>query len=146
MAERDAQPLQIGLGHVGQDFKIDGILGKDGRVLGEPDPIQPGFYLVIDAHCRVLSPPTKSIVTFPLSSLHILLCTRRDRPRGRRAAEKRNELAPSQAEHRGSSNRLARRRSVYRTLSLPQIAGYVLGADLNCSESRRWPTAPDRPG
>ena len=29
------------------------------------DDIKPGFYLVIDAHCRVLSPPIKSTVTFP---------------------------------------------------------------------------------
>src|SRR5262249_33693668 len=60
MAERDAQPLQIGLGHVGQDFKIDGILGKDGRVLGEPDPIKPSRYLVVDAHCRILTSITCS--------------------------------------------------------------------------------------
>src|SRR5262249_342427 len=62
----NAQFLQIGLSHIGQDFEIDGILVKDGRVLGEPDPIKPGFYLVIVAHCRVR--PTKSIVT--------LLCPR----------------------------------------------------------------------
>src|SRR5215467_12833379 len=37
MAERDAQSLEIGLGHIGQDLEIDGILGKDGRVLSEPD-------------------------------------------------------------------------------------------------------------
>ena len=66
MAERNAQFLQIGLGHIGQDLEIDGILGKGGRVLGEPDLIKPGFYLVIDAHCRVLSPPTKSIVCISL--------------------------------------------------------------------------------
>ena len=41
MAERNAQFLQIGLGHIGQDIEIDGILGKDGRVLREPDPIKP---------------------------------------------------------------------------------------------------------
>ena len=63
MAERNAQFLQIGLGHVWQDFEINGILGKGGRVLGKPDPIKPAFYLVIDAHCRVLSPP--NIVAFP---------------------------------------------------------------------------------
>jgi hypothetical protein len=34
--------------------------------LGEPDLIKPGFYQVIDAHCRVLSPPTKSIVCISL--------------------------------------------------------------------------------
>jgi hypothetical protein len=39
MAERNAQFLQIGLGHIGQDLEIDGILGKGSRVLGEPDPI-----------------------------------------------------------------------------------------------------------
>src|SRR5262245_35204645 len=44
--------------------------------------------------------PPRVLLHFPLSSLHILLCARRDRPRGRRAAEKRNELAPSHAEHR----------------------------------------------
>jgi len=67
MAERDAQLLQIGLGHIGQDFEIDGVLAKDGRVLPEPDLIEPSPYPVIDAHCPVLSlPTTKSIVTFPL--------------------------------------------------------------------------------
>src|SRR6266436_7119195 len=74
MAERNAQFLQIGLGHIGQDFEIDGIHGKGGRVLGEPNPIKPGFYLVIDAHCRVR--PPKVLFIFPLSSLHILLCAR----------------------------------------------------------------------
>jgi hypothetical protein len=74
MAERDAQFLQIGLGHIGQDLEIDGILGKGGRVLGEPDPFKPAFYLVIDAHCRMLSPPTKSIVRFPFKfAPHIAL-------------------------------------------------------------------------
>jgi|GraSoiStandDraft_27_1057306.scaffolds.fasta_scaffold269740_1 hypothetical protein len=55
MAERDAQFLQIGLGHIGQDLEIDGILGKDGRVLPEPDLIEPSRYPVIDAHCRTLT-------------------------------------------------------------------------------------------
>jgi hypothetical protein len=68
---------------------IDGILGKGSRVLGEPDPIKPGFYLVIVAHCRMLSPPTKSIVTFPFKfAPHIALLAPRaamKRPR-RRAA------------------------------------------------------------
>ena len=74
MAERNAQFLQIGLGHIGQDLEIDGILGKGSRVLGEPDPIKPAFYVVIDAHCSVLSPPN---ICF---SLHILLCARRTLP------------------------------------------------------------------
>src|SRR5262245_8867630 len=74
MAERNAQFLQIGLGHIWQDFEIDGILGKGGRVLGEPDPIKPGLYLVIVAHCRVC--PQRYCYIFPLSSLHILLCAR----------------------------------------------------------------------
>src|SRR5262249_14946964 len=52
MAERDAQFLQIGLGHVGQDFEIDGVLGKDGRVLPEPDLIEPSRYAVIGTHYR----------------------------------------------------------------------------------------------
>jgi hypothetical protein len=78
MAECDAQFLQISLGHVWQDFEIDGILGKGGRVLGEPNPIKPGFYLVIVAHCRVR--PPKVLFIFPLSSLHIALRPRRERP------------------------------------------------------------------
>src|SRR5215468_3302075 len=52
MAERDAQFLQIGLGHVGQDVEIDGVLGKDGRVLPEPDLIEPSRYPVIGTHYR----------------------------------------------------------------------------------------------
>src|SRR6516165_5988598 len=52
MAERDAQFLQIGLGHVGQDVEIDGVLGKDGRVLPEPDLLEPSRYPVIGTHCR----------------------------------------------------------------------------------------------
>src|SRR5262249_33585268 len=74
MAERNAQFLQIGLGHIWQDFEIDGILGKGGRVLGEPNPIKPGFYLVTVAHCRVC--PQRYCYIFPLSSLQILLCAR----------------------------------------------------------------------
>src|SRR5262245_46204299 len=57
MAERNAQFLQIGLGHIGQDFEFDGVLGKNGRVLGEPNLIKPSRYPVIDAHCRALSSP-----------------------------------------------------------------------------------------
>jgi|SRR6516162_3888785 len=116
MAECDAQFLQIGLGHVWQDFEIDGILGKGGRVLGEPNPIKPGFYLVIVAHCRVR--PPKVLFIFPLSSLHIALRPRRERPR-HRAAEQREELPASHAE-------LPPRASVDRftaTLSLPQSGG-----------------------
>jgi hypothetical protein len=36
------------------------------------------------------------------------------------------------------------RRSVFRRLSLPQRSRLVLGADLNRSESRRWPAADHR--
>src|SRR5215831_1959961 len=71
--------------------------------------------------------PPRVLLHFPLSSLHIAL-----RPR-RPAAEQREELPASHAE-------LPPRTSVDRftaTLSLPQIAGYVLEVDLNCSESRR---------
>jgi len=49
-----------------------------------------------------------------------LLCARDERPR-RRAAEKRDELAALHVGH-PTSSRLARRQSVYRTLSLPQSA------------------------
>src|SRR5262249_24678565 len=52
MAERDAQFLQIGLGYVGQDVEGDGVLGKDGRVLPEPDLIEPSRYPVIGTHYR----------------------------------------------------------------------------------------------
>ena len=47
MAERDAQSLQIGLGHMGQGIEIDGIVGEDGRELRKPDPFQPSRYRVI---------------------------------------------------------------------------------------------------
>ena len=92
MAERNAQFLQIGLGHIGQDFEIDGILGKGSRVLGEPDPIKPGFYLVIVAHCRVR--PPKVLLHFPFKfTPHIALRACRKRPGRRRAAEQRDEIA-----------------------------------------------------
>src|SRR6266436_5833583 len=92
MAERNAQFLQIGLGHIGQDFEIDGILGKGSRVLGEPDPIKPGFYLVIVAHCRVR--PPKVLLRFPFKfTPHIALRACRERPRRHCAAEQRDELA-----------------------------------------------------
>ena len=58
MAECDAQFLQIGLGQIGQDIKIDGVLGKERRVLREPDPIKPSCHMVISAHCRTLFPLT----------------------------------------------------------------------------------------
>src|SRR5499427_7645506 len=76
--------------------------------------------------------PPRVLLHFPLSSLHIALRPRRERPR-HPAAEQREELPASHAE-------LPPRTSVDRftaTLSLPQIAGYVLEVDLNCSESRR---------
>src|SRR5262249_27816171 len=99
MAERNAQFLQIGLGHIWQDFEIDGIFGKGGRVLGEPNPIKPGFYLVIVAHCP-LRPPTV-LSHFPFKSTpHIALRARRERPR-RRTSEQRDELAAPHVEHRG---------------------------------------------
>src|SRR5262249_34834774 len=65
-----------------------------------------------------------------------LLRARRERPPSRRAAEQRDELASSHVEHRGVLPR-GGRRSVYRMLNLPQRGHKVLGADLNCSESRR---------
>src|SRR5262249_34586823 len=75
MAEGNAQFLQIGLGHIWQDFEIDGILGKGGRVLGEPNPIKPGFYLVIVTHCRVC--PPKVLLHFPFKfTPHIALRAR----------------------------------------------------------------------
>src|SRR5262249_43177912 len=55
-------------------------------------------------------------------------------PCRRRAAEERDERAPPHVEHRG---RPPACRSVYRTLNLPHDGRQVLGADLNCSESRR---------
>jgi hypothetical protein len=92
MAERNAQFLQIGLGHIRQDFEIDGILGKGGRVLGEPNPIKPGFYLVIVAHCRVC--PLKVLLHFPFKfTPHIALRPHRERPSGCHTIEQGDELA-----------------------------------------------------
>ena len=71
-----------------------------------------------------------------------LLRARRQRPRDRRAAEQRDELAPSQVGHQAPSHSPGRRRSVCRTSSLPQEGRKVLGADLNCSESRRRTACP----
>jgi hypothetical protein len=51
MAECDAQSLQIDLCHIGQDLEIDGILGKDRRVLHETNLIEPARYFVVVAHC-----------------------------------------------------------------------------------------------
>jgi len=71
-----------------------------------------------------------------------LLCPRCQRPPRRRAAEKRDELPPFHVEHGGLPRcQPADRpvRSVFRHLSLPQRGRLVLGANLNCSESRRWP-------
>src|SRR5262245_59642275 len=64
MAERNTQFFQIGFGHIGQDLEIDSILGKDGCVLGEADPIKPSHYLVIGVHGRVLFPLTKLYFAF----------------------------------------------------------------------------------
>src|SRR5262249_38734371 len=69
--------------------------------------------------------------------------------------DKGNELTPLHVGHGGlpplraisAADRLVR--SVFRHLSLPQRGRLVLGADLNCSESRRWPALkvpPARPG
>jgi hypothetical protein len=69
MAERDTQSLQIGLAHIGQDIEIDGILGKDSRVLRESYPIKPSRYLVIGAHGFTLM----SVLAHQKSS--ILPCT-----------------------------------------------------------------------
>src|SRR5262245_22889083 len=55
MAESNAQFLQIGLGHIAQNIEFDGVLGKDSRVLGEPDPIKPSRYPIIGTHCLALS-------------------------------------------------------------------------------------------
>jgi hypothetical protein len=72
-----------------------------------------------------------------------LLRARREWPRRGGATEKRDELAPSHAEHGGSSTALHCRRSVYRTLNLPQTGRQVLGVDLlvlNLGEA--MPTPP----
>ena len=94
MAERNAQFLEIGLSHIGQDLEIDGILGKGSRVLGEPDPIQPNFYLVIVAHCRMC--PPKVLLHFPFKfTPHIALGARRERPHSHCAAECDQQFPPS---------------------------------------------------
>jgi hypothetical protein len=68
-----------------------------------------------------------------------LLPARRERPSRRRAEEQHDELAASHVEHRASS---PGRRSVYRTLNLPQRGWQILGEHLNCSESRRGAAGP----
>jgi hypothetical protein len=69
MAERDTQSLQIGLAHIGQDIEIDGILGKDSRVLRESYPIKPSRYLVIGAlHAHERSCSSK-VIYFALYAL-----------------------------------------------------------------------------
>ena len=76
-----------------------------------------------------------------------LLRARREGPRCRRAAEQRDELAPFHVEHGGLPPLRAVSaadwpvRSVFHTSSLPQSGREVLGADLNCSESRRGRSA-----
>src|SRR5262245_49335506 len=60
------------------------------------------------------------------------------------ATEQCNELTPLAVEHRGLPPPCASAadwplRSVFRTPSLPQGGPPVLGPNLNCSESRRWP-------
>src|SRR5262249_30919759 len=71
MAECNAQFLQISIGHIGQNLKIDGILGKDGRVLCEADPIEPVCYLVVDTHCacsRAFTPIKSHDISLALKS------------------------------------------------------------------------------
>jgi hypothetical protein len=70
------------------------------------------------------------------------LRARRERPGGRRAADERDEVAASHVGHRPSSCRgvtTSNRQTSIIRLSLPQSGLQVLGADLNCSESRRRP-------
>jgi hypothetical protein len=115
MAERNAQFLQIGLGHIGQALEIDGILGA---VAYWASPISSSQLSIWSLTLTVACSPRPPLLDFPLSSLHILLCARRKRPR-RRTAEQRDELAASHVE-------LPPRTSVGRftaTLSLPQSGG-----------------------
>jgi hypothetical protein len=63
-----------------------------------------------------------------------LLRPRPERPRGCRAAEKRDELPPPHVGHEPSS-RLGV--TTIRALSLPQPGRSVIEANLNCSESSR---------
>jgi hypothetical protein len=56
---------------------------------------------------------TGRLAVEPPNHRHRLLRARRERPRGRRAVEQRDELAPSNVRHGHS-------RGVFRTLSLPQ--------------------------
>ncbi len=70
-----------------------------------------------------------------------LLRERRERPRGRRAAEQRDEIAASHVGHGlplpgVSTGNQRTAQSAYRTLSLPRKHQQVLGAGLNRSESR----------
>src|SRR5262249_54906906 len=121
MAERNAQFLQIGLGHIGQDLEIDGILGKGGRVLGEPDLIKPGFYLVIAAYCRGHSTycSARALSGHAAASPSRVMNSRRLMP----------------------NHRLARLSvGLPQRSACPRAEGSVLGADLNCSESR-WGAA-----
>jgi hypothetical protein len=73
------------------EIRVAGLGARAARAArAEPDLIKPGFYLVIDAHCRVLSPPTKSIVTFPFKfTPHIALRA----PGPATPADQRDELA-----------------------------------------------------
>jgi hypothetical protein len=72
-----------------------------------------------------------------------LLCARRERPRGRRAAEQGNEVPPSQVEHAAPLPEPAG--PAYRTLRMPRKRPQVLGEALNRSESRRARPAPHKP-
>jgi hypothetical protein len=94
MAERNAQFLQIGFGQIRQDLEIDSVLGKDGCILGEADPIKPSHHLVINAHGRALSP--KLSFFFPSSPSEVnsgLKRLRPEQPRGCCVAEKHDEVA-----------------------------------------------------
>src|SRR5262245_45534877 len=74
----------------------------------------------------------------------VLLRARGERPHDR-TAEQRDELAAPHTKHGVTPPQ-----SVYRTLNLPHTGWQVLGADLNCSESRRYirplKVPPARPG
>ena len=82
-----------------------------------------------------------------------LLRARRERPRRRRAAEQRDELAPPHGEHGGSlpgaaadhtQLGTAKVQAVWRIRSLPGKGQPVLGADLSCSEEMTENLGPPR--
>src|SRR6516164_6822002 len=97
----------------------------------------PHFRIVLGVGTQHADPP------YPVR----LLRARRQRPRGRRAPEERDELASPHVEHgdflpyaySAPTGPFGR----FTPLSLPHCTRQVLGANLNCSESR-WATV-DRP-